>query len=353
VIREDGRQQVTTAAAALEVLHRRLTALNPGAYLRAEHAERLVAEAYEPLRRATRETHEWMRRILEVCDGGDGDTGEWGEHLEPTDVHGGPLLASTLADELWQTVGNVAFAACTEIRRVERELKSGVDTHDQRVVACDSARRKLRRGIQALLVAIGQVLDQPVDLSGLDAEVERALAVRRLFAKFRHSFRPIDPHDHGQVRRSLRFAAVSLAVMVGSSDFAEVRAQDRQLLLGLQRRILAWARAGGAPEAGRQLYQDLTTAADLLRAINQRQELVAHDRVVLKRVAEVLAHPGPPERALEAALPDLHQLVGRDDQLDELVARMRDHRGDDEAVLGRLRAAIERCLPPGGESAAA
>lgn len=339
-------EDIAAEAEGLRVLHERVTALDPGAHLRPEHAERLMATVVTPLREALAETLRRIGRLQDVCDDEGAETGEWGEHLEPTGLHDGPRMAATLADELWQAVGNLAFAASSELRRADRELASATSSHDQRVVASESARRKIRRAIRALLAAIGQALGHAFELSGLDAEVEVAVAVRRMYAKFRRSLPPCDLADPALIRRALRYAAVSLAVMVGSGDFSEIRARDRQMLLELQARILSWAREGGSEMVGRQLYQDLQTAADLLRTINQRQELIAHDRAAFDRIARALARADAPAALLASVLPDLHALDGRDDELDDVIGAIREG-ANDGATIARLRRVLAACAAPG------
>src|SRR5262249_21025571 len=121
-------------------------------------------------------------------------------------------------------------------------------------------------------------------------------------------------------RQALRYAAVSIAVMVGDGEFGDVRVRDRVLILQLQTRIVGWARAGSDPEEGARLYRDVVTTADLLRAINLRQELAAHGRRMARDAAQALSG-GDPEVALVAAAPALLALRGRDDALDDLIAR--------------------------------
>ncbi len=307
-------------AGELARLHGAVTALAPGALGRPEHVERLSREIVAPLRDALGAAIAALGRLEEACDQGEPEIGEWGDHLEHTGVDGALGVASSLEDELWQQVGNLAFAGRSELRRAERTLVAAASPADL-VVACESARRKLRRAIHAVLEVTGHALGRAFDVDPVDAEVEAAVAVRRMYAKFRRSLPRCDAGDAGQVRRALRYAAVSLAVMVGAADFSETRVQDRQLLLGLQARILAWARAGSTEAAGAQLYQDLLTAADLLRAINQRQELVAHDRLIEARLAQILAGAGDAETQLATIQPLLAELTGRDDGLDDLVAR--------------------------------
>jgi hypothetical protein len=334
-------QAVARDAEALQALHARVTGLEPGAHARPEHAARLRAEVVAPLGAALAEAIEIASRIEEACDLGEPEPGDWGEHLEPTGIHtdgAAGVVGAVLDGELWQQVGNLAFAARSELRRADRGLRAPVEDHDKLVVASESARRKLRRAIHALLDAVGAALGREFPLGGTTGEIEAAVAVRRMYAKFRRSLPPCDVDDGAEVRRALRLSAVSLAVMIGSSDFGEIRAPDRQLLLGLQARILAWARDGGSEATGRQLYLDLQTAADLLRAIDQRQELVAHDRGWLEQLARALTGDGTSEEILAAAGGALRALAGKDDELDAIAGSPA--RGEAAVLVARLRARL-------------
>ncbi len=277
------RDVIEAHAERLLALHRAVTALVPRDHERPEHAARLARDVTDPLRAALAETLDRVGAIEQACDVGDPGTGDWGDHLEHTGTHELPDVASTLASELWQQVGNLAFAARSELRRAERRLVAPGDDHDARVTACESARRKLRRAVHALLGAIGAALGRDFALGGLDVEVETAVSVRRLFAKFRRSLPPCDPAEPAQVRRALRFAAVSLAVMVGDPDFSELRAPDRQLLLQLQARILGWARAG-ASDAERSFARGYL-------ATDGRDMPWALIRCAMASVADTCVHP--------------------------------------------------------------
>jgi hypothetical protein len=310
---------VTDDADALAAIYERATRLDVRDYLRPERAEPLEREIAAPLAALVDDAIERVRRIEDTCDVGEPDPGEWAEHLEPTGT-GEPRtpVARALADELWVNVGNLCFTARSELRRAEKILRATPRQHDERLAGCESARRKLRRALIAVLDAVGRAVGRTFPCTAdHDAEVEAAVAVRRMYAKFRRSLPACDPGDPAQVRRALRFGAVSIAVMVGSADFAEVRAHDRTLLLGLQTRILAWARAGTADGVGARLYQDLVTAADLLSSINHRQELAAHDRAALARLRAAIASGEPAEVVVARGLPSLRALAGKSAALDD------------------------------------
>lgn len=293
--------------------------IDVGRYLHAGHADELEREVAQPLRDAITGAIDQLGELEAHLEGQEIE-GEWDDVLEPTQVGDTPRIGRMLTDELWQHVTDMCFAARGELRRAERSIRQVQPGHDDRLTACEAAHRKLRRALAAVLSALGRARDRtfPV-LAELSADIESAAAVRRMYTKFRRSLPACDPGEPASVRRALRFAAVSLAVMVGGGDFGDARTPDRALILQLQRRILRWARDGASDADGVRLYRDIVTAADLLRAINLRQELAAHDQQRLREAAAALAGDDP-AAAIAAALPALHALDGRDDALDDLVA---------------------------------
>jgi len=173
--------------------------------------------------------------------------------------------------------------------------------------------------------------------------------VRWMYAKFRRSLPACHPGDPQSVRRALRYAAVSIAVMVGCSDFGDARARDRMIILALQARVLRWARDGASDAEGARLYTDIVTAADLLRSINLREELAAHDQQMALEAARALAGADP-AAAIAAALPALRGLRGRDDGLDALVARALREPATPEIACA-LRAAVVPAPAPADRQA--
>jgi len=309
-------------------------------YLHVAYAGRLEREIAAPLRAAIADAIAAVAQLELLLDGD--------RQREPTETDWED--GQRLTDELWRQVADVCFAARGDLRRAERTIHgahAGGASHDERLAACEGAHRKLRRALGAVLGALGRASDRsfPV-LAELDGEAGSAVAVRRMYAKFRRSLPPCDPGEPASVRRALRYAAVSLAVMVGAGDFSDIRTQDRALLLQLQSRILRWARDGASDGDGVALYRDIVIAADLLRSINLRQELAAHDQRRLGEAAAALAADDP-AAALAAARPALRDLDGRDDALDALVERsLREPPSD--ALVRALRAALAPA-PDSGE----
>jgi hypothetical protein len=145
--------------------------------------------------------------------------------------------------------------------------------------------------------------------------VDSALAVRRLYANFRRRLRRADEETPEGVLSALRYAAGALAILVSSDEYDDVRASDRALLRHLRERILTWGKRQQSLEVGLHLLDDLWTSADLLRDINHRQELRAHDHALIE---ELLAEP-PWDAA--AWFERLTGLVGLDDGLDALLGQ--------------------------------
>jgi hypothetical protein len=303
-------------------LYQRASAIDPQAPSPAGSPLAIV-RAVETWRELLAETLAAVTRLQKTCDAPvQDDTGgdDWGDHLEHT--NGGdetPSVGRTLDEQLWSHVGDMCFTAGGELRKAERGLRPIDGSGEERLAACESARRKLRRATVAIVEAAGRALGREYALaSSREADTEAALAVRRMYAKFRAQLVRCDTRDPSSVRRALRHAAVSLAKMVGCDDFSDVRASDRALLLGLQARILAWARAGASESVGVRLYLDIVATSDLLRSINLRQELQTHDARVLAEL-EGFSRAPRARRELATLVRLLRSIEGRDEALDALL----------------------------------
>ena len=236
-----------------------------------------------------------------------------------------------LTDDAWlggdgptqarRLVGDVCFASTLELRRVVRELETATDPDDL-AVAAETARRKLRRGIRAVLEGAREAGDPDI-LGGEHqgrhqvADLAPALVVRRLYATFRRALREPTDDSPEATLMAVRYAGGALAELLTSTDYAELRASDRIVLRRLRERVLAWAREKRSVVEGRRILADVATTADLLRDINRRQELRVHDRAVIDRTID-----GPSDD-VGAWLDALTALVGLDDELDHLLARAR------------------------------
>jgi hypothetical protein len=214
---------------------------------------------------------------------------------------------------------DICFAGTLELNRARRALAQA-NGDNERLVAVETARRKLHRAVHAALINGGELSPaEHVAASALKqrfvVELESALVVRRLFANFRRSLRRAENGSVEAVLMALRYAAGALAALTTSARYGALRLPDR-LLLGQQReRLLDWSRSGRPVPAGLQLLEDIWISAEMLRDINRRQELRAHDEQLIRDLLSPTAH------GQNDWLPRLDRLSGLDDGLDALLAR--------------------------------
>lgn len=211
-------------------------------------------------------------------------------------------------------LANVCFAGAFELGRVLRELTAARALPDV-LVAAETARRKLLRAFRAVLDAAQDLRDDEPPWRHEATDLRAALVVRRLYAGFRRALRRPTADDADAVLTAVRYAGGALATLVTATAYNEVRASDRLLLRRLHERALAWARHDRDVTTGLQLLDDVWTLADLLRGINRRQELRAHDTATTR-----IAMRGP-GHAPAQWLALLGTLVGIDDELDATIER--------------------------------
>lgn len=259
-------------------------------------------------RTLTGELQRLSRRTLELLD------------VFRRDETSSPSL-DAIDQDAWQTTSNVepgiadmAFAVTIELRSVQREL-GRASSVVERFIAIEAARRKLRRAIRVTLetartIGIADVLGGEHRGHHHVADVASGLAVRKLYAEFRRALRSPTGKTNDEVMAAMRYAVGALAVLVSNPDYADVRANDRTALRSLRERALRWAREDRTTGTGLQILADVTACAELMRGINLRQELRAHDASLIASLrTESLS---PVEWHARCAA-----LFGLDDQLDE------------------------------------
>jgi len=250
-----------------------------------------------------------------------------------------PPTAETTAPH--PRIGDLCFAGQLELQRALREL-AAARTFDDQLTACETAHRKLLRAAGAVLdtariAGYHDALDAEDHVRSEALDCGPALAVRRAYAAFRKGLRRPEDNSPEAVMAAVRYAATALATLVSTPAYSDVRASDRIALRGLRRRALAWARDDRSPREGLRLLQDVWTCADLLREINQRQELRAHDAALIRSLLD-----GPNGEPGEW-MTRLERLTGLDDELDELIEHGKGTTGNASlfavvgARLGQLR----------------
>lgn len=267
----------------------------------------------------------------------DGSVDDFGDVFGDVFGDTGPIVADTRP-----RAADLCFGGAMELGGVVRQLDEA-RTPDEELVACEAGRRKARRAIRAVLEAASELeggavpRDTDAEVARLEAEIENAIVVRKLYARFRRSLRrPVD-ETPDEVMSCLRYAAGALAMLLTATESSNLRVSDRSMLRGLRDRVFAWARSDKDPRAGLDLLEDVFTSADLLRGINQRQELRAHDRaLVAELVRGVRFTSGTPQT--EA----FSRIEGMDDEIDALLERGK--REGFGLVENALRARLELVL---------
>ena len=340
------KESILRMQSQLEAVGERALRLELSPFVFREPALDLVGCVAEPLRQLLDEALVLVCELEKLCSPTPEDEDEDEDEdealdtnlfgLEPTAIGVGRLR-----DQAWRQVAESCFAGAVELRRSRREVVT-LRSHDDLLVACESGQRKLRRLIQAIREGAALAAGQPLlPASFARRELESALAVRQRFARLRRSLKPSAQVGAPSVLQSLRYAASGLAAIIGSSDFPEVRAADRMMLLSLQSRVLVWARNGGVSEDGARILKDVETAADLLRGINLRQELREHDSaLVLALLDETPLRPVEIVRYVNR----LAQLEGYDDQLDSLLWQARAS-APSAALLAQIRDLLAAAAP--------
>lgn len=235
----------------------------------------------------------------------------------------------------------VTYLARMEIERVLLRLSSGgVVAPDFWVHQGCSLYRKVWRGLCVVEEAVARALGAKSELEHAGSRAT-SLRVRRIYAWFRRSIHTDTEVRKDNVVRSLRTVGTRIATLIGKDEYGELRPDDRVLFLRLQRRILVWL-ASERPtfEEGRRIWEDCRAMADILRQVNLRADLIAHDAALaraLSRELEARAVTGPVAAELfDRLLP----LEGLDDELDTyLASRQPPPRAIVERVLSRADAA--------------
>lgn len=308
------------AALRLREIHRAATRMRPHAWLSDPDPIRFQSEVLGPLSGLLGEARAAMRLLgqedeeEELLDGFDDD---WTMPVAPIPSGSEPKPA------VQPRIGDIAFTAQLELGETLARLDT-IREHQEIVVECDRARRKLRRCIEAVICAVPDTARPSVPPGPEGDPVRQAIMVRTAYVRFRSSIPACDATDPEAVFQVMRTAVNAVSKLLGGPAYEFVRHADRMMLRSLQARMIEWSRS---PSHGRgaMLHKDLVTTADLLRDINKRQELAAHDDMLMVMIRGRLEMSSLDPSIREAILDDLDSLCGRDDELDELADALRSH----------------------------
>lgn len=142
-------------------------------------------------------------------------------------------------------------------------------------------------------------------------QVEIALSVRRLFERFRlHLGRA-----PGGIADRLQVAAKQLEEVLASPVFPQIRVDEQVRFHLLNEQLSDWLTGTGDDAQGRRIWAEIATFNDYLAEVNNRSDLAAFDRDLLRWALRKAEEEGVNPRTLE----HLEMLYGRDLELDRLL----------------------------------
>lgn len=221
-------------------------------------------------------------------------------------------------------IADLAFVARMELRSRTSALGGIRAAQDSwRILGiCDGCLRALRKTAAAIEKALAERHGLAPRLH-FTTEIALGRRIRHYYARFRREIHGAQPPEPEDLRARLNSAATSIAKLIGRDFYGDLRTDDRAQLRSLQRRLRSWLRGedGYDAETGTVLWQDLHGFAQLLAHINQRSELVEHDRALVAEAVEALFATSPTPATLPEELAErLRALSGRDDEVDRLLA---------------------------------
>lgn len=226
---------------------------------------------------------------------------------------------------------DVAFVARMALRSRIDVVQEPSLSRMQLVAATGGALRATRKALLALDHAVARKEGLSISTDLQQRELARSLLVRRAYARFRSDFNLLEPPTPATIRARLRMMGTIIARTIGSKAYADIRSEDRMMLLSVRRRILACLMTPADDlEAGRSLdafrvWQEASNIAQLFWRVNLREELIRHDSLLVAGVRATMeaGEWSWGEQREADALEDLRRrlssLMGRDPELDALL----------------------------------
>lgn len=227
------------------------------------------------------------------------------------------------AEEGWgPEVDPLCFVVRGECRDCREALRtvSGAQRRDavRILVQAERSRHTLTRGLCAVERKLAEATSTPAATGRIDF-VRESRAVRRITTELRRDLARVGDGDRSLVER-VREAHRCLETLVDHGDYRELRIYDRNIVRDLRKRLASWLDdPERTPEAGRSALNEVLNFGELLRAVNDRLELVENDLEVLGEASRELADIPSGEAPPAAVVERLGTLFGRDDVLDELL----------------------------------
>lgn len=150
--------------------------------------------------------------------------------------------------------------------------------------------------------------------TGQGPTVEVALRVRRLYEQFR--LRLLIPRRPSKnLGERLENAEREFAWILDSEIFHRIRIDEQLRFNLLHDQIREWLAGGRSPVRAAQIWSEIVAFLKYLGEVNNRAELAAFDRDLLRWAIRTVDEQGMNERTLE----HLGMIRGRDEELDRLL----------------------------------
>lgn len=304
----------------------------------------IESELIDRIRKLITDTADLARRIMDFYEEEEEPEPEELESEIDSDdtaalIRIGERISAELAS---REIADLAFVCRGQLLEILEAFDSAIERQEIWLVAsnADTGLRRAMKGLITLEAAIREAEGlAPVDRYWFD--LGDSLEIRRLYGQFRRLILRRQPQNPAELKMHLKSAATRIAILRDMKIYPLLRIDDRREIRNLQKRILAWLAGEGdaSEDAGRRLWSDLVSFARLLVQVNNREELREHDRrVVAQLYHRLFIVAEPPERLTPDLLEDLETLLGRDDELDQIILEITQHPIEDlRAPLVRLR----------------
>lgn len=279
----------------------------------------LAADIVPKVTRLLRRGVELLSLVESIYDGSQADIPKNDED-EDTLFHIGRLISAELAS---RDLADVAFLARNELRNALEKLErtATVKRTDSLALATQSEAglRCLRKALVSMESAIFEFEEQAAPDRQWD-DVEVSLQIRKLYWNLRNETEE-DTDDDEDIESRLRRVLYRIMAFRELSVYPFLRVDDRVNIRDLLKRILDWLNSDDRDSTeARQLWADLSGFSALSIQVSRRQELQAYDLSVLRKISEELwDDPEPAPELTRLQLSELEQLLGLDDELDDLI----------------------------------
>lgn len=234
----------------------------------------------------------------------------------------GAEISSALAQ---QELADLAFVGRHQLSEIRRQIVSARAAKSTwKILAhCETALRRVRKALVACESALREYGGLPMIPRDWES-LSDALEIRRIYGQFRRSVTRLGLPEEARLAEELARVARRIAILRDRAIYPYLRIEDRREIRRCQKRIEAWLAADDGSRAlaerGSQLWQDLVGFANLLAQVSNRQSLRAHDRDVVAKALRIVGRRGAAPDAMPAdVLEELQTLLGRDDELDDLL----------------------------------